>query len=283
VVKQIAKKARSGAATQSITINLAQISSLDELCAHLSSALPTTRKVDMSVLVADPKRLFAKIARLNDFPLIFFDEFDCDLNGKRLGWLKAFLGPMEDGIFGPAKGDMALLLHHSIFVFAGGTKRTYRDFSGEDESLSDEERLQFEIAKGPDFVSRLRGHINMKGIDRVSSSDTVFLLRRALMLRQHLKDSGLIVRNEFGENEAQIDYSVIHAMLHATSYKHGARSIKALIATCSPLEGRIEKASLPAPKLLDMHVNNVEFHDMLAEYKPQADDPKPKEQTYRLT
>lgn len=296
-MKQIADQALPGGLASAIAIDLSQLSSLEELCAQLAPALSEEKRqtkdlagtkralsyADMEKLPFDDREIAKGLRNLNDFPLIFFDEFDCELNGKRLGWLKSFLSPMEDGAFGSVGNVPALLLYRSILVFAGGTKRTYRDFSGEDESLNDEERLLFETAKGPDFASRLRAHINMKGIDRVSSSDTVFLLRRALMLRQHLKDAGLLVKNEFGEKEAQVDYSVIHAMLHATTYKHGARSIKALIESCSPLDGRIEKASLPAPGLLDMHVNSIEFHDSLAEYSPAEDDPKPQEQTYRLS
>jgi hypothetical protein len=34
-----------------------------------------------------------------DMPLVFFDEFDCALEGKQLGWLKYFLAPMQDGLF----------------------------------------------------------------------------------------------------------------------------------------------------------------------------------------
>lgn len=305
VVRQIANRALPEEASSVITINLSQLNSREELCAYLESSLPERRKARanrITKILSNPSSpdLKKEMLDFKDFPLLFFDGFDSDLDGKPLGWLKSFLSPMEEGIFGPVRTrepgpDMAgkypagkdpaplLLLYRSIFVFAGGTKRTYRDFSGEDESLDDEDRLIFEMAKGRDFVSRLRAHINMKGIDRVSSSDTTFVLRRALMLRQHLKNSGLLVLNKFKENEAQIDYSVIHAMLHATTYKHGARSIEAVIDTCTPLDGRIEKASLPSAKLLDMHVNAIELHDSLAEYKANPEDPKPQEQTYRLS
>jgi hypothetical protein len=48
-------------------------------------------------------------------PLVIFDEFDCDLEDKELGWLKFFLAPMQDGSFYGARdtihfgaGDIAL-------------------------------------------------------------------------------------------------------------------------------------------------------------------------------
>lgn len=263
-----------------ITVNLAQLSSFEELCAYLRSRLIVERVVE----VAEDQigSLRATIAGLKDTPLIFFDEFDCHFKSE-LGWLKYFLGPMEEAIVGPTHDDKWLLMHKSIFVFAGGTKHTYRDFSGEDPSLSEQERLKFEMVKGPDFTSRLRGHVDIKGVNRVGLTDKTFLLRRALMLRQYLKTRKLLKENQYGEYEAQIDYSVIHALLRISNYKHGARSMKALVAMCCPLWGRIEKSSLPSPKLLDMHVDGVEFHALLEDYRPTADDPKPKPEMYHLS
>jgi hypothetical protein len=39
------------------------------------------------------------LTRDGSMPLIFFDEFDCSLNGEMCGWLKYFLAPMQDGKF----------------------------------------------------------------------------------------------------------------------------------------------------------------------------------------
>ncbi|HYJ03848.1 MAG TPA: hypothetical protein VEX43_01860 [Chthoniobacterales bacterium] len=268
-----------------ITVNLAQLSSFEELCGYLRSRLNPKRVVHVTEeqVGSLAATIAATIPTLKDTPLIFFDEFDCQFNGEPLGWLKYFLGPMEEGIIGPTHDDQWLLMHKSIFVFAGGTKHTYRDFSGEDPSLSEQERLKFEMVKGPDFTSRLRGHVDIKGVNRVGLTDKTFLLRRALMLRQYLKTRNLLKKNEYDEYEAQIDYSVIHALLRISNYKHGARSMKALVAMCCPLWGRIEKSSLPSPKLLDMHVDGVEFHALLEDYRPTADDPKPKPEMYHLS
>ena len=108
------------------------------------------------------------------------------------------------------------------------------------------------------------------------------------MLREYLKHRGLVkpvldpTRDPVGENQAQMDFSIIHALLRVRTYKHGARSMEALISMCVPLQGRVEKASLPARKLMDMHVDAEEFHQMLDEYTPDPDDPTPKA-GYHLT
>lgn len=59
-------------------------------------------------------------------PLVFFDEFDSDLDGKSLGWLKHFLAPMQDGLFMDC-GTMRPI-GKAIFIFAGGTSSSFGAF-----------------------------------------------------------------------------------------------------------------------------------------------------------
>ena len=66
---------------------------------------------------------------MGKIPLVFFDEFDSAFKGK-LGWLKYFLAPMQDGVF--RLGDSVHPIGKAIFVLAGGTSSTYRQFCGED-------------------------------------------------------------------------------------------------------------------------------------------------------
>src|SRR5271170_5342821 len=88
-------------------------------------------------------------------PFVFWDEFD-SLNLK---WLKEFLAPMQDAIF-TSKGSQ-FPFGKVIFVFAGGTASSLAGF---DRSGADDPRAaDFRAAKGPDFVSRLRGFIDIKG------------------------------------------------------------------------------------------------------------------------
>ncbi|MDD5922024.1 MAG: AAA family ATPase [Eubacteriales bacterium] len=59
-------------------------------------------------------------------PLIFFDEFDSELNGVPRGWLKYFLAPMQDGEF--VKDGRTHLVHGGVFVFAGATASNFNEF-----------------------------------------------------------------------------------------------------------------------------------------------------------
>ena len=128
------------------------------------------------------------ISLSGNIPLVFFDEFDSDYNGN-LGWLKYFLAPMQDGKF--KEGETIHPIGKSIFVFAGGTCSIFAEFSREKCNTakpSDPENNMkiFKDAKGPDFVSRLRGFVNIKGPDGEMNDDKLFMIRRALLLRSIL-------------------------------------------------------------------------------------------------
>ena len=182
-------------------------------------------------------------------PLVFWDEFDSDYEGI-YGWLRYFLAPMQDGKF--QEGDITHPVGKAIFVFAGGTSETLDDFG---KNASEE---QARAAKVPDFVSRLKGYINVLGPNPQSGgNDRYYVLRRAILLRSMLlRDAKHLLRN----NELQIDSGVLRAMLLTRRYKHGARSMESIIAM-SQLEGktRFERSSLPTNAQLDLHVNGQDF------------------------
>ncbi|MCK4942273.1 MAG: AAA family ATPase, partial [Candidatus Aminicenantes bacterium] len=193
-------------------------------------------------------------------PIVFFDEFDTAFNGK-LGWLKYFLAPMQDGKF--REVETMHPLGRSIFVFAGGTSSTFAHFSREEKKdIQDQDRQFFVDAKGPDFVSRLRGYINIKGPDPVDDHEKHYLIRRALIIRFLLKKKAGHIFNSRGE--CRIDPGVLRALLKVPKYKHGIRSIEATIEM-SMLSGRpgFEQAALPAAEQLKLHVDADEFTQLV--------------------
>jgi hypothetical protein len=199
-------------------------------------------------------------------PLIFFDEFDADLDGKKLGWLKYFLAPMQDGVF--KEGEAIHPLGQGIFVFAGGTSDSLEQFikpmKEKDENNKESDGAKkFKDAKGPDFISRLKGFINIKGINRRDDKDELFLLRRAMVLRTHLlKIPG--IKNQ--EDKIYIDNDLLGALLEIPEFEHGARSLEAIISMSDLQEARsFKKANLPSGDLLNLHVNNNEFENLMKE------------------
>jgi hypothetical protein len=202
------------------------------------------------------------VALKGKIPIVFFDEFDCDYNGK-LGWLKYFLYPMNDGVF--REGESVHPIGRAIFVFAGGTCKTFAAFSREnvkgeetDLGLAASDIQSFIDAKGPDFVSRLRGYINIKGADPLHKDDKHYLIRRAIIIRFLLqKNAGHIFDSQ---GKCHIDRGVLRAMIKAPRYKHGVRSIQAIIEM-SMLAGRksFEQAALPSKEQLKMNVDTDIF------------------------
>lgn len=186
-------------------------------------------------------------------PLIFFDEFDAKLDNQDYGWLKYFLAPMQDGKFKGAKAEGSYRVGKAIFVFAGGTAKKFNEFK-------DNVKME-KNAKGLDFVSRLRGYLDIKGIDKNDSEDTVsdlLALRRAVILRSILERRAQQIFGTPGK-KARIDKKLIKAFLRIASYHHGIRSMEAIVQMAKPERGELQVASLPSGDQLQMHVDNKEF------------------------
>lgn len=89
---------------------------------------------------ADLKAAFEKVRWSNlsgKTPIVFFDEFDCTF-GKKMGWLEYFVDPMDLGGYwtqtfsdGRANDPEFRPLGGGIFIFVGGTCRTWDEFKGD--------------------------------------------------------------------------------------------------------------------------------------------------------
>lgn len=192
-------------------------------------------------------------------PLVVFDEFDSAFEGN-IGWLKYFLAPMQDGVF--REGDSIHPIGKAIFAFAGGTSSTFSEFCGEDIEDKEEQRqflLKFKSAKGPDFVSRLRGYVNIKGPNQTDEKlDQLFIIRRAILLRSLLERKVPHLINDNGE--AQIDNGVLRAMLKIPRYKHESRSMEAILDMSMLTNStKWEQSCLPSREQLKLHVDEEQF------------------------
>ncbi len=237
-VIQVAMSLASRLSDRPLTFNLSQLRSPAELL----DAFHQVRDVGLRGLV----------------PLVFWDEFDTALDRQPLGWLAHFLAPMQDGEF--QQGQVTHPIGRAIFVFAGGTKSNLRDFSHREG----DDLVDFKRVKGPDFVSRIKGFVdvlgpNPRGGD--AAADPFFAVRRAILLRSLLRrrHPELFQRRD-GVELLQIDSGVSRALLRIGRYEHGARSMESIVAM-SQLAGRraFERSSLPTEVQLDLHVDGREF------------------------
>lgn len=214
-------------------------------------------------------------------PLVFFDEFDSVLGEIKLGWLKYFLAPMQDGKF--KDGETMHPIGRAIFVFAGGTSSTFEEFvkSGLRNKEGDEAKdvkknreynqernvedavRKFKEAKGPDFVSRLRGHVNVMGANPTDEEDNLFMIRRGVILRVLLKKKAKHLFDT-SSKEVRIDAGVLRAFVKVPEYKHGVRSLGAII-DMSMLSDRkfFEQSALPPAKQLELHVDAQIFSKLV--------------------
>ena len=88
---------------------------------------------------------------------------------------------MQDGEF--KDGEITYHVGKAIFVFAGGTSSTFKQFSKEGTHQTNEEMVNFKDAKCPDFVSRLRGYVDILGVNQTNENDLFCMVRRAMILR----------------------------------------------------------------------------------------------------
>jgi hypothetical protein len=190
-------------------------------------------------------------------PLVFWDEFD----SKQYDWLQYLLAPMQDGVF--QEGQITHTIGKCIFVFAGGTSYTMDTFG----NFKDPEEVKnFKLKKGPDFISRLNGYINILGTNmrqKISAdyqdeskkwmddvSDICYPIRRAVNIMGRL-------RTKHGPSD-NIDWGLLNALINVYQYKHGTRSLTNLLKDLKQNSSgrKIQRSHLPSNMNLQLYFDN---------------------------
>jgi len=253
-VKMVAKalETSGGRQIETLTFNLSQFKEPEELAAAFH-------------LVRDAV-LRGRV------PLVFFDEFDTALGDKKLGWLRYFLGPMQDAEF--IDRGLPHPIGPSIFVFAGGTCGSYAEFAKHCFEKDTDEARAFRDAKGKDFLSRLRGTLDIPGLDLETEFDAYgpaealpceasILLRRANILAHQLGEKASRLRD--ATNALDVSDPVLRALLHLPKFVHGNRSFEALL-DMSHLVGveRFTPSLMPASGHTALHACAAHLRQLLA-------------------
>ena len=66
-------------------------------------------------------------------------------------------------------------------------------------------------------------------------------------------------------NEANIERELVLAFLNVNSFKHGVRSMEAILEMSTVKDGWLRKSSLPMDEQLNMHVDAEEFMTIVNE------------------
>jgi hypothetical protein len=227
--------------------------------------------------LARDKRLRGKV------PVLFFDEFDCTVDDEPYFWLKHFLAPLQDGEF--ITGHTKRPIGKSIFVFAGGINENYRDLqraidpelpakpedpgAAAGKTLADEKKP---VVKGRDFISRLQAHIDIMGLQPKESVSELtdeqkkerikpYTMRKAILLRGLLDQWAPQIFDVLGSKKsARMDEDLVRQFLTVWQFKHGVRSMEAIIRMSSLTEAvRYSKSCLPPETQLFMHIDRDSY------------------------
>jgi hypothetical protein len=234
-----------------------------------------------------PEDLIGALHQVRDFvlrkkiPVVFWDEFD----SKSYFWLQYLLAPMQDGAF--QEGQITHPVGKCIFVFAGGTSYNMNSFG---KFKKDEDEKDFILKKGPDFISRLNGYINILGPNRRQKfnpdykledekwiddpTDLCFPVRRAIFIITllHLK------KEDF---PFKMDWGLLNALIKVERYKHGSRSLANLLTDIrqNNTRNQLLRSWLPEKPTLELYFKDpdnfyscmkreVEFLEMAYEIAP---------------
>lgn len=198
-------------------------------------------------------------------PIVFWDEFD----SQSFIWLQYLLAPMQDGKF--QDGQINHPIGKCIFVFAGATSYTMNAFG---KFLKPESQIDFILKKGPDFISRINGYINILGPNkrqilnkhykteedkwRDDPTDFTFTVRRALFI------IGLL-RLKNSDFPMKMDWGLLNAMIKVDKFKHGSRSMANLLIDIKQNNpnGTLMRSWLPSEQTLGLYFENVEDFNRL--------------------
>jgi hypothetical protein len=128
------------------------------------------------------------------------------------------------------------------------------------------------VTKGTDFLSRLKGFIDVASLDHDEHEVKAnTLIRRAILLRSYLLQtpSRIVVQErqlgkdgnvESSSEIVKIDRGVLDAFLGVKKYLYGARSMQSIVKM-STLSGRamFAPSSLPTEGALSLHVDSGAF------------------------
>ncbi|MCJ7567367.1 MAG: RyR domain-containing protein, partial [Anaerolineales bacterium] len=117
-------------------------------------------------------------------------------------------------------------------------------------------------AKLPDFISRLKGFLNVLGPNPIEGiPDPYFIIRRAIILRVLFEiNAPHIIDDDGPTRQVQIDQGILRALLETKRYKHGVRSMESVLAmSMLARQSSFERSNLPPEGQLNLHVDGRDF------------------------
>lgn len=248
----------AGSGKKFVAANLAQHFAISEDVKQLTFNARLLRQEDLIALCHTIRDHTAA----GHLTVVCFENFEAILEPKN-ELLNDFLAIMRDGLFSD-RGHVRSLGHPLLFFLLNQdppamdstptpTAAEFRDRRTVNDSL---------------LLDYTHGVVRIAGPNQTSMHDKMFTIRRALMLRQmlrqkfpHLEKNGVI----------KIDEAVLHALLLVPSFKHGLRSLDKILST-SRLFGKtkFDVSALPPEEQIQLHVDGRTFMSFLRSPKLPA-------------
>jgi hypothetical protein len=162
------------------------------------------------------------ISEEGKLPIVFWDEFDSELNTVKAGWLRYFLAPMHDGIY-YEKGHKHRI-GRAVFIFAGGVYKSYKEFKNYCVTS------EADKSKMPDFCDRVTddGFVDIVAM----STNEQYSPRIAFFIRKLMEEKyGVSANQEFTLEDAVIDKLLDISSISASP---GRRALKKHISKICP-------------------------------------------------
>lgn len=196
--------------------------------------------------------------------LACFEGFDNDLLDKPLGWLPHLSSCMLSGTF----LDTDRTTKHigrAVFLLESSHAATFDEFEKHFQSLTVSKKSTTDYL---DFISCFHGTVDLRGPERCGAFDSVFPVRRAVMLRSMLDE--LALRLKDGPN-ILIESDVLDGLLLVSTLRHGARSLRSMLEICKfDQRPTFDRMALPSPSQLRLQVDYDEFKRCMDNRKNHA-------------
>lgn len=195
--------------------------------------------------------------------LVYFEGFDNDLLDRPLGWVSYLSSYISSGTF-VDKDHTIQHIGRAVFLFGSEHVATFDEF---------EQRLRLlaisgkSIANYSDFVSSIYDTVNIHGPDRCHPFDTMFPIRRAVMLRNMLDE---IAPSLKAGSRFSIEDDVLYGLLLVPKLRHGTRSLRSLLEMCRfSSRPTFDRMVLPPPFQLRLHIDYDQFKESMDSRKVQ--------------
>lgn len=184
--------------------------------------------------------------------LAYFEGFDNDLLNKPFGWLSHLSSCLSSGTFYD-KDNNIQHIGRAVFLFGSSNAAAFDEFERRLQSLAISGKSMSNFTK---FIGCIQGTVDIRGPGRCDVFDSVFSVRRAIILRNMLVNLASCLTD--GPNFL-IEDDVLDGLLLAP-LRNGTRSLRTLLEVCRfDQRPTFDRMALPSPSQLRLHIDCDEF------------------------